>query len=348
MKIRAISCLSTLSLMCIAMAVLIWPDSAGAQRSGAGLEKLFQKSRVTVAVTDSGLGGLSVMAEAARRMKESGIFKRADFIFFNSLFSAGGGYNSLKTREEKIRVFDSALRSLEEKYRPDIILIGCNTLSVLYEDTPFLKTTKLPVIGIVDAGVELISRGLRDHPEAEVIIFGTPTTISEGAYARELEKRGFAPERIYSQSCPELESFIERDHRGEETAMLVAGCVGEALQNIEKSGDSLPPLIISLNCTHYGYALPLWENAFEESGVKPLEILNPNSRMTDPLFEKRYGGRHKKTKITAKVVSMVEISPSKIESLGGWLQDLSPEVAGALSHYKHIAGLFEWEKFISR
>jgi glutamate racemase len=312
--------------------------------SDTKLEPFFQKHRVTIAVTDSGLGGLSVMAEAARRMKEAGIFERADFIFFNALFSAGTGYNSLKTREEKIRVFDSALRSLEEKYHPDIILIGCNTLSVLYGDTPFSRKTKAPVIGIVSAGVELISRGLREHPDASVIIFGTPTTISEGAYTRELKNLGFPAGRIYSQSCPELESFIERDYQGDETGMLIVGCVGEAL---EKLGSPPPPLLISLNCTHYGYALPLWKKAFEESGIKPLDILNPNSRMTDVLFDKKYLGRFKRTEVSARVVSMVEISPSKIESLGGWLQVLSPEVADALCRYELVPNLFEWEKFIT-
>jgi len=308
------------------------------------LGPFFQKHRVTIAVTDSGLGGLSVMAEAVRRMKESGVFERVDFIFFNALFLTGSGYNSLKTREEKIRVFDSALRSLQEKYHPDIILIGCNTLSVLYEDTPFSQKAKVPVVGIVSAGVGLISRGLREHPEASVIIFGTPTTISEGAYTRELKNLGFPAGRIYSQSCPELESFIERDYQGDETGMLIEGCVGEALQNV---GAPPPPLFVSLNCTHYGYALPLWEKAFEEAGIRPLDILNPNSRMTDVLFDKKYFGRFKRTEVSAKVVSMVEISPSKVESLGGWLQDLSPEAADALRRYELVPNLFEWEKFIT-
>jgi glutamate racemase len=313
--------------------------------SDTKLEPFFQKQRVNIAVTDSGLGGLSVMAAAARKMKESGIFERVDFIFYNALFLTGAGYNSLETRTEKIRIFSSALGSLEKRYHPDIILIGCNTLSVLYEDTPFSQKTKVPVIGIVSAGVELISRGLRAHPEASAIIFGTPTTVSEGAHARELERLGFAAGRIHSQACPELESFIERDYLGDETEMLIAGCVTEALQNM---GSPPPPLLVSLNCTHYGYALPLWKKAFEEAGIRPLEILNPNFQMTDVLFDKKYLGRSKRTEVSARVVSMVEISPSKVESLGGWLENLSPEVADALRHYEHIPGLFEWKKFITR
>lgn len=337
MTLRKSLCFSSLLLIFLIAVISSSPAEAGSQEPGSGVDSFFLKSRVTVAVTDSGLGGLSVMAEAVRRMKESGIFEKADFIFFNALFSAGSGYNSLKTRTEKIRIFSSALESLESRYHPDIILIGCNTLSVLYEDTPFSRKTKVPVVGIVAAGVELIRRGLREHPEASVVILGTPTTISEGAYTRKLKSLGFASERIHSQSCPELESFIERDYQGDETGMLIAGYVSEALQNMEPP---LPPLFVSLNCTHYGYAFPLWEKAFEEAGVKPLDILNPNSRMTDVLFDKKNMGRHKKTEVRAKVVSMVEISRSKIESLGGWLQEVSPEVADALRHYEHVPGLF--------
>jgi glutamate racemase len=345
MAIKRMLFLSALPLIGLAAYIFLGPTGAGGQQSASRLDSFYHKKRVTIAVTDSGLGGLSIMAEASRRMKEAGMFERVDFVFFNALFMTGSGYNSLKTRAEKIRVFDSALRGLEKQYRPDLILIGCNTLSVLYEDTPFSRKTKLPVIGIIAAGVELISEGLRGNPEASVIIFGTPTTVSEGAYAKELERLGFSPERIHSQSCPELESFIEQDYQGDETGMLISGCVSEAL---EKLGPPLPPLLVSLNCTHYGYALPLWKKAFEEAGVAPLAFLNPNFRMTDPLFDEKYMNRYKKTEVTAKVASMVEISPSKVVSLRGWLQDFSPEVADALSNYDLLPGLFEWESFVSR
>ena len=337
--------LSTLFVAILAVSNPFWPTAEGGQRTTLRLDSIYQKRSVTIAVTDSGLGGLAVMAEAARRMKDAGIFQKVDFVFFNALFSSEGGYNSLKTREEKVRVFDSALQSLEKRYHPDVILIGCNTLSVLYRDTSFSKKTSVPVVGIVAAGVDLISQGLEDHPEASVIIFGTPTTISEGTYASELARRGFASERAHSQACAELESFIERDYRGDETDMLIVGCVDEALG---KLGSPFTPLLISLNCTHYGYSLPLWQKAFEEAGVKPLAILNPNSRMTDALFDEKYQGRFERTAVSAKVISMIEISPSTVDSLGGWLQGLSSEVADALRVYVRVPDLFEWEKFVSR
>lgn len=308
-------------------------------------ESLFQKDTVTIAVLDSGLGGLAVLAEAARRMKEAGAYKAVDFIFFNALFSNEGGYNSLKTREEKIAVFESALESLGRNFRPDAILIGCNTLSVLYKDTHFSRHSDIPVTGIVDSGVELIARGLREHPDASVVIFGTATTVSERTYPAELERLGFAAARIHAQSCPELESFIENDPRGEETGMLISGCVGEAR---EKLTSPPPPLLVSLNCTHYGYSLPLWEKAFEEAGTKPLAVFNPNSRMTEVLFRPELSGRFKKTEIRMRVVSMVELSRSKIDALAFLLKDISPETAEALRLYEHKPDLFEWKSLVKR
>jgi glutamate racemase len=319
----------------------VWLSGFPQNEPPAGLKSFFREKRVTIAVTDSGLGGLSVVAEAVRKMKEARVFERADFVFFNALFSNEGGYNSLKTREEKIRVFDSALESLEKNFYPDIILIGCNTLSVLYKDTRFSKRTKIPVIGIVDSGVELIAVGMREHPEASVIIFGTPTTISEGIYQERLMKHGFPAKQIQAQSCPELESFIENDPRGDETEMLISGCVSEAVQKLSSPP---PPLLASLNCTHYGYSLPFWEKAFEEAGVKPLAVLNPNFRMTDILVNREFAGRYAKTEVSIKVVSRVEISRQKIDSLAPWLERISPETAGALRRYERQPSLFEWKK----
>ncbi len=301
------------------------------------LQSFFQKESVTIAITDSGLGGLSVMAEAVSRMKDAGVFKKVNFVFFNALFSLEGGYNSLKTREEKVRIFSNVLESLEKNFHPDLILIACNTLSVLYHDTAFSRTTNTPVVGIVEAGVEMITQGLCGQPGSKAIIFGTPTTVSEGTHKTMLVEHGFDPASIIVQSCPELESYIEKDYAGDETEMLIAACVDEALQKIPAPR---PPLLVSLNCTHFGYSLPLWEKAFRDAGVKPQAFLNPNSRMTDFLFQARYSRRFPKTETTAAVVSRVEISQEKIRSLGKWLQNVSAETAEALRRYKLDPALF--------
>jgi glutamate racemase len=239
-------------------------------------------------------------------------------------------------------MFNSALKSLEEKHSPDLILIGCNTLSVLYNSTSFSRNSFIPVVGIVNSSVDLIAQNLKTHPEARVVLFGTQTTVSEGTYIKKLEERGFLPERIVSQSCPELVSYIEKGYDSAETEMLVLAYVDEALQRL---GPPNPELYVSFNCTHYGYSLELWKRAFESFGVKPQAFLNPNFRMNDFLFENSRTGRYKKTDVSVWVVSMVGIENQRIQSIGSWLEELSPQTAEALRNYEHKPELFEWKKF---
>jgi len=319
----------------------------GAERPSFGredaLSDLFHEKEVTIAVVDSGLGGLSIMAEAAERTWDWRGFRKAHFIFFNALFSNQGGYNSLKSLTEKVSIFDSALRSLEKKYQPDLILIGCNTLSSIYTETFFSKQTEIPVVGIIDAGVELIAQNLKAHPESKVILFATQTTVSQSSHKDRLVEKGFLPERIIFQACPDLVNYIERNYGGSETEMLIFAYVDEALQKI---GAHKAPLFVSLNCTHYGYSIGLWRKAFSDLGVTPLAFLNPNSKMIDFLFPAKYSDRYKKTDIFMHVVSMVEIGQEKIASIGTYLNTYSPKTAHALRNYELNGDLFEWSRYI--
>jgi len=327
--------LGLLAIFCLGPA----PSGVEPQKP-ADLGPFFAKRQVTIAVTDSGLGGLSIMAEAAARLKEAKIFEKADLVFFNALFSNESGYNSLRTRAEKIAVFNSALDSLEKNYRPDLVLIGCNTLSVLTRDTSFSKRAKIPVVGIVDAGVGMFLKALKTNPTASLILFGTETTIGEGEHKRKLMEAGIPEKRIIAQACPELAGYIENGYESDETALLIESYVEEALA---KLADPNAPVYAGLVCTHYGYSLSLWKKAFEERGRKLQGILNPNSRMLDFLFESGDRNRARTTEISARVVSMVEIAENKRQSLGGWLSKVSSEVSAALAIYELRTDLFTWK-----
>lgn len=307
------------------------------------LASFLSKKDVTIVVTDSGLGGLSILADAVERMEQWRAFRSVRFVFFNALFSNEGGYNSLQSREEKIKIFDSSLKSMTALYEPDLIIIGCNTLSVLYDETPFSRITRTPVMGIVTSGVDLISSQMRSSPEAVALIFATQTTLEEGEYRQKLIQKGFLSERIKEQACPDLVPYIERGFDSPETEMLIFAYVDEALQKIRADRSSL---IISLNCTHYGYSLELWKKAFASLGVKPLVFLNPNTTMNDFLFPPKIRGRFTDIDMTVEVVSMIEISNEKTASIGGWLERISPRTSYALKKYTLNKNLFPWKKFI--
>ena len=191
--------------------------------------------------------------------------------------------------------------------------------------------------------MDLIAQKLETSPESEIIIFATHTTVSEETQKKKLEEKGILSQRITLQACPELANYIEKGYASDETEMLISAYVAEALHKMK---DPQSPLYVSLNCTHYGYSLNLWEEAFRSSKAKPLGFLNPNSKMIDFLFESQERNRFDGTEISIRVVSMVEIGKEKIESIGKRLGETSPQTSEALFNYELKPNLFKWKEYV--
>jgi len=297
------------------------------------------EDKVTIVATDSGLGGLSVVADLERKLRSARIFKKAHLVFFNALFSNESGYNSLDSHDEKVRIFNEALYAMEKRYKPDVILIACNSLSTIYGDTDFAGKTGTPVVGIIEAGVEIIDAQLRKAPDTKVIIFATETTISEDNHRKTLIAAGISPESIITQNCLNLAHHIDRTFDSKKTAELISALVDEALAKLP-SLDC--PISVSLNCTHFGYCLGLWQKAFEKRRVKPIAFLNPNYVMTDFLFQPEKMNRFEKTDISVEVVSKIEILHERGDALNQFIESISPKTAEALVNYKMKEDLFRW------
>lgn len=292
------------------------------------LSPILKKKEITLVITDSGLGGLAVMDDVAKKLSGAGYYKKVNLIFVNALFDADRGYNTLQSRQEKIDIFSSVLQGIEKKFHPDIILIACNTLSVIYKETSFVKESDTPVVGIVDAGVKMIGDQLSLNDNSAVIITGTETTISEDSHRKALLDQGFSDNRIITKACPELQSYIEQNPEGEDTEMLISIYTQEALSEIPSKISSV---YLSLNCSHFGYSEKLWKQAFNDSDVKLEKILNPNTIMGDVLLCDENRNRFKRTKLTESVYSKVLIKNK--DSISKLFQSESPELARALNNY---------------
>jgi glutamate racemase len=299
------------------------------------LGAVFKKRRLTLVVTDSGLGGLAVMEDVAGKIKDSGCFRNVSLVFVNALFDENVGYNALRTRKEKADMFDRVLKAIDERYHPDAILVGCNTLSVILDDTFFSEWSDTPVIGIVDAGIQLINDELKADTSSRVIIFGTETTIEEESHRKGLLELGTDNERIITKACPQLQSYIEQNPLSEETEMLIAAYMNEALEGLDESDGRVH---ISLNCSHYGYSESLWSKAIEESSFRKGRILNPNSHMGDFLSSEKCRRRYNNPKNSFLVVSKVRM-PNAV-TISSFFQENSPEMAEALKNYTLVPDLF--------
>ena len=323
------------------IALVALAGCAGAARKPATFaEAVKARPDVTIVVTDSGLGGLSVVADLAQRLPRSGIARSARIVFVNALLDDRIGYNDLRNESDKVRVFDAALAAMEERYRPDLILVACNTLSVFYEKTEHARRGETETVSIVPMGAELIRRTLDETPGATALIFATKGTIDSGAHRRLLVEKGVPDARIVGQACPRLTGSIERGALSEETSTYIRGFVEEALGRLpEKKG----PLVVSLNCTHFGYSMPVWEETFARLGFPGVKLLDPNPLMTDLVLGEGAPRRYPETKVSVEVVSKTPIGAEVQAALGALLRTTSPATADALANYTRAPDLFHVE-----
>lgn len=294
---------------------------------------LLHQKDIRIVVTDSGLGGLSVMQHLIESIKESGYYSKAELIFVNAVFDSLG-YNALNSRVDKISRFNKVLGAIEERYKPDAIVVACNTLSVLIDDTEFIKKSDTPVVSIIEPGVNLIRATFENDKSASVIIFGTETTIEEGNHIAALRDFMIPESNIIPQACPQLQNYIEEDPYSEETAMLIDYYMQEALAKLPDESGSV---YLSLNCTHYGYSEKLWVEAFKNTLYTFGGVINPNRAMAEMLIVKA-GRSRNDTEFQLSVISKVELNNTG--ALQRFFLDTAPKISDALKNYTLVPDLF--------
>jgi glutamate racemase len=287
-----------------------------------------------VLITDSGVGGLSVVAYAERFVRTHGLGEPVRLTFANAAPANDYGYNSMRTREEKLETFDRFLRKATERFAPDAIYVACNTLSVLLPDTPYVANAPIPVKGIVETAAALLLRELEADPRSVAMIFATQTTIDTGTYPRLLTARGIDPSRIVPQACPGLADTISEDREGTKTRAEILGWVETAIGKLQHAG---APVVAALACTHYGYRTELFVEAFEEAGIAAT-VVNPNERAVDDLFGEAPAGPHRDADV--RFVTRYAIPPATVEALTYFLEGISPRTVAAMRGFEHVADLF--------
>jgi len=299
--------------------------------------RLSRKGDVTIVITDSGLGGMSVLAQIEDRLKSCHEFRHVRLVFANALPGNNRTYNGMADTKEKAEAFSAALDGFVERFTPDLILIACNTLSVVYPHTEFASRSTVPVTGIVDFGVDLIAGHLRDDTTASAIVVGTPTTTGSDTHRRELVREGFDSARITVQGCDMLESEIQADPNSDIVATMIDMYAEDAAARMPSdTGD----VFVALCCTHYGYARRTFHDAFSRALHRDVTILDPNTAMSEALFTESLCGVYDTTVTSVEVVSRAEIGPDDAAAVARMLAPQSTAAAEALTHYTLDTSLF--------
>ena len=304
---------------------------------------LLKKNDFRIVITDSGLGGLSVQALIDKKLRINGN-KKIELIYFNSFAGGNLGYNSLKNNNDNLIVFDSALQGMM-KFNPDMILIACNTLSVLYDQTEAAKQIKIPVIGIVESGIEMLLSKTNAVSDFNVIVIGTETTINSNVHKTKLIEFGIDENKIINQPCENLESEIQINPNSIEVNKLVKKYLSEAIKKIR---DPNRHFFVVLACTHYAYSKNVFEEKMYELAGNNFSIINPNEKMADIFNGIIANSNSRKNFVTNRVLSRVKLKEDQINILSKLLINDSRNLVDALIRNEYIPNLFTFdEKLLS-
>ena len=300
------------------------------------LAELLKKERLKIVMTDSGLGGLSICADVDARLRRHPIYKDLFITYFNAWPAQNKGYNKFSPLSERIRIYNKALYSMAE-YEPDLIVIACNTLSALYQHTEFRHKSNIPMLGIIDFGVDLFYRKLTQAPDSKLLVLGTMTMIAQNNHKNLLVEKGIEEERITTQACDGLATAIEMDSKGAGVHQLADKYIKEAIQ---KLGQSTNKLLIALCCTHFGFGASIIKQKVKQYFSGLVEILDPNALMGAYLISQETKQIYDEPNLQIEMVSKVAINNKQLKSIANLVRRASPQTAQALADYRHKPDLF--------
>ncbi|MCP4749239.1 MAG: hypothetical protein GY874_24350 [Desulfobacteraceae bacterium] len=293
---------------------------------------------IRIGVTDSGLGGLSVVAGIASELQhQKGCqFESLKLLFFNALPAWDNGYNTMARKQDKIRTFNRVLFGIDA-FKPDLIAIACNTLSVLYDHTGHCSNSKVPVLNIVDAGIQMVRKWKEKNPNGAMVIFGTQTTIEAESHLIRLIARGIEADCIVTIACPNLQNHIQTDPAGQKTQSMIKAAVQEAITKLPTGIDRIAAVLC---CTHYGYSQVFFKKNFKGLTTLPVDILNPNTAMIADICNSIKGAGRNSPAPAISIEVLSRLEEAHIENIARQLKEVSPPTARALQEYRRVENLF--------
>ena len=188
-----------------------------------------------IGIFDSGIGGLTVLHAVLRALPNEHL------VYFGDTGRTPYGSKSAETITRY--ALESADFLVERHLK--LLVIACNSATSTALDT-LRGHVRVPVIGVVDPGVEAAIRATR---AGRVGVIGTEATIGSGAYTRALRARNPKLE-VFTRACPLLVPLAEE---GWTEGAVARGTVETYLASLARSG--IDTLI--LGCTHYPLLRPL-------------------------------------------------------------------------------------------
>ena len=182
---------------------------------------------------DSGVGGLTVLAEVRKTLPDAPLIYAAD--------NAGLPYGT-KTEAQIAARVSGLLGRMTERYRPRLVCIACNTASTIALGM-VREVLEVPIVGTVPA----IKPAAALSQSGTIGLLGTEATIRQG-YVDRLEAEFAAGKRLIRHGAPELVQAAEAKLRGETPDPAVFARAAAGLRD-QPGGAQIDTVVLA--CTHF-------------------------------------------------------------------------------------------------
>lgn len=186
-----------------------------------------------ILIFDSGVGGLTVLAEWRKLHREAPVIYAAD--------DAGLPYGE-KTEAQIAARVAGLLGRMTERFHPRLVCIACNTASTIALAS-VREVLEIPVVGTVPA----IKPAAAMTRTGVIGLLGTAATIRQG-YVDRLEAEFAADKLLLRFAAPELVLAAEAKLRGEPVDLAVIGRAVAGLRAMP-GGDQIDTVVLA--CTHF-------------------------------------------------------------------------------------------------
>ncbi len=184
---------------------------------------------------DSGVGGISVLRKAVRRLPHE------NYIYYGDSLNAPYGSRPLAEIQELTL---AAVEFLLER-QIKALVIACNTATSAAGELVRQKYPDLPVFGIEPA----LKPAVEQTRAGTIVVMATETTLKEQKFARLMER--VAKDReVYKMSCPRLVELIEDGRAASPETELYLRDKFSALDLAQVSA-------VVLGCTHFPFIQPV-------------------------------------------------------------------------------------------
>lgn len=184
-----------------------------------------------IAVFDSGIGGLTVLAALQR------LLPHETFVYFGDTARVPYGTKSPLT----VRRYSTQNTRFLMRFGPKMLVVACNTATAAGLDV-VAAAAGVPVIGVIEPGARRAARAGRENGGA-IGIIGTESTISSRSYYRAIRSQGCNNE-IWERACPLLVPMVEEGRTACDP--IVRAAAEEYLAPVRGRVSALV-----LGCTHY-------------------------------------------------------------------------------------------------